>query len=215
MKATITAQSGSTPSRVPRQEGIIKETIDLTDVKTLRAQARQGIEDGAMTAGYMANVETVIRLLNEALATELVCVLRYKRHYYMARGTNSLGVKGEFLQHAIEEQVHADQLAERIVQLGGEPNLSPEGMLSRSHSEYVEGDSLVEMLTEDLVAERVAIGSYQDMVTYVGTDDPTTRRILEGILAQEEEHAEDLASLLRNWAATPNRSGRPSTMRNP
>ena len=194
--APITGQSGSPASQVPRQEGIIKEAIGLTDVKTLRAQARQGIEDGAMTAGYKGKVEMVIKLLNEALATEIVCVLRYKRHYFMASGISSLSVKGEFLQHATEEQVHADQLAERIVQLGGEPNLSPEGMLSRSHSEYVEGDSLVEMLTEDLVAERIAIDSYREMVTYVGTDDPTTRRILEGILAQEEEHAEDLASLL-------------------
>jgi len=195
--ATITGQPGSPASRAPRQEGIIKEAIGLTDVKTLRAQARQGIEDGAMTAGYKGKVGTVIRLLNEALATEIVCVLRYKRHYFMATGISSLSVKGEFLQHATEEQVHADQLAERIVQLGGEPNLSPEGMLSRSHSEYVEGDSLVDMLTEDLVAERIAIDSYREMVTYVGTDDPTTRRILEGILAQEEEHAEDLASLLK------------------
>jgi bacterioferritin len=194
---TITAQPGSTASRVPRQEGIIKEAIGLTDVKTLRARARRGIEDGAMTAGYKAKVETVIRLLNEALATEIVCVLRYKRHYFMASGINSLGVKAEFLQHAIEEQTHADQLAERIVQLGGEPNLSPEGMLSRSHSEYVAGDSLVEMITEDLVAERIAIDSYREMVTYVGTDDSTTCNLLEGILAQEEEHAEDLASLLK------------------
>jgi bacterioferritin len=198
---TITAQPGSTASRVPRQEGIIKEAIGLTDVKTLRARARRGIEDGAMTAGYKAKVETVIRLLNEALATEIVCVLRYKRHYFMASGINSLGVKAEFLQHAIEEQAHADQLAERIVQLGGEPNLSPEGILSRSHSEYVAGDSLAEMITEDLVAERIAIDSYREMVTYVGTDDSTTCNILEEILAQEEEHAEDLASLLKNMGS--------------
>lgn len=199
MKATrtIPAQPGTTASRAPRQEGIIKEAIGLTDVKTLRARARQGIADGAMTASYKAKVETVIELLNEALATEIVCVLRYKRHYFMAGGINSLGVKGEFLQHAAEEQLHADQLAERIVQLGGEPNLSPEGLLSRSHSEYVEGDSLVEMITEDLVAERIAIDSYREMVTYVGTDDPTTCNVLEEILAQEEEHAEDLASLLQ------------------
>lgn len=195
--ATIPAQSGSTASRAPRQEGIIKEAIGLTDVKTLRTRARQGIEDGAMTAGYKAKVGTVIRMLNEALATEIVCVLRYKRHYFMASGINSLGVKAEFLQHATEEQVHADQLAERIVQLGGEPNLSPEGMLSRSHSEYIAGDSLEEMMTEDLVAERIAIESYREMITYVGTDDSTTRNLLERILAQEEEHAEDLASLLK------------------
>ena len=149
-----------------------------------------------MTAGYKAKVEIVITLLNEALATEIVCVLRYKRHYFMAKGISSLSVKGEFLQHAIEEQAHADQLAERIVQLGGEPNLSPEGMLDRSHSEYIEGESLAEMITEDLIAERVAIDSYRDMITYVGTEDPTTRKVLEKILAQEEEHAEDLSSLL-------------------
>lgn len=195
--ATIPAQSGSTASRAPRQEGIIKEAIGLTDVKTLRARARQGIEDGAMTAGYKAKVGTVIRMLNEALATEIVCILRYKRHYFMASGINSPGVKAEFLQHATEEQIHADQLAERIVQLGGEPNLSPEGMLSRSHSEYIAGDSLEEMMTEDLVAERIAIESYREMITYVGTDDSTTRNLLERILAQEEEHAEDMASLLK------------------
>ena len=195
--SSTTAQSEASGSRTSSQEGIVKEAIGLTDVKTLRARARQGIEDGAMTAGYKAKVETVIRLLNEALATEIVCVLRYKRHYFMATGLSSLSVKGEFLQHATEEQVHADQLADRIVQLGGEPNLSPEGLLSRSHSEYVEGASLVEMITENLIAERIAIDSYRELITYVGTDDPTTRKVLEGILAQEEEHAEDLASLLK------------------
>jgi bacterioferritin len=180
-----------------KKEAIVKEVTGLTDVKTLRARARQGIEDGAMTSGYKAKADTVIRLLNEALATEIVCVLRYKRHYFMATGISSLSVKAEFLQHATEEQAHADQLAERIVQLGGEPNLSPEGLLSRSHSEYVEGESLVEMITEDLIAERIAVESYREMVAYVGTDDSTTRQVLERILAQEEEHAEDLASLLK------------------
>ena len=193
---STTVQPDSAALRASRKEGIVKEAIGLTDVKTLRARARQGIEDGAMTAGYKAKVETVIKLLNEALATEIVCVLRYKRHYFMAKGISSLSVKGEFLQHAIEEQAHADQLAERIVQLGGEPNLSPEGILDRSHSEYVEGESLAEMIKEDLIAERVAIDSYREMITYVGTDDPTTRKVLEKILAQEEEHAEDLSSLL-------------------
>jgi bacterioferritin len=188
-------------SRTSRQEGVVNEAIGLTDVKTLRTRARQGMEDGAMTAGYKAKAETVITLLNEALATEIVCVLRYKRHYFMATGLSSRSVKEEFLQHATEEQTHADQLAERIVQLGGEPNLSPEGLLSRSHSEYVEGTSLVEMITENLIAERIAIDSYREMITYVGTDDPTTRKVLEGILAQEEEHAEDLASLLKELGA--------------
>jgi bacterioferritin len=198
---SIPVQPGTTAHRTPRQEGIIKEAISLTDVKTLRARARQGIEGGAMTVGYKAKAETVIRLLNEALATEIVCVLRYKRHYFMATGISSLSVKGKFLQHATEEQAHADQLAERIVQLGGEPNLSPEGLLSRSHSEYVEGASLTEMIREDLIAERIAIDSYREMVAYVGTDDSTTRKVLEGILAQEEEHAEDLASLLKELAS--------------
>jgi bacterioferritin len=135
-------------------------------------------------------------LLNEALATEIVCVLRYKRHFFMASGINAQSVAAEFLQHANEEQAHADQIAARIVQLGGEPNLSPEGMLSRSHSEYVEGTTLINMIQEDLVAERVAIDSYREMIAYCGNDDPTTRRMLEGILAMEEEHADDLVSLL-------------------
>ena len=196
-EATSPRQSGTPALHASRKEGVIQEAVGLTDVKTLRARARQGIEDGAMTAGYKAKADTVITLLNEALATEIVCVLRYKRHYFMAAGISSLSVKGEFLQHATEEQAHADQLAERIVQLGGEPNLSPEGMLNRSHSEYVEGESLVEMIKEDLIAERIAIDSYREMIAYVGTDDPTTRKVLEGILAQEEEHAEDLSSLLQ------------------
>jgi bacterioferritin len=196
-EATSPRQPGTTALHASRKEGVIQEAVGLTDVKTLRARARQGIEDGAMTAGYKAKADTVITLLNEALATEIVCVLRYKRHYFMATGISSLSVKGEFLQHATEEQAHADQLAERIVQLGGEPNLSPEGMLNRSHSEYIEGESLVEMIKEDLIAERIAIDSYREMIAYVGTDDPTTRKVLEGILAQEEEHAEDLSSLLK------------------
>ena len=149
-------------------------------------------------------METGSTLLNAAAATDIVGVLRDKRHYVMDKGTSSLSVKGEFLQQAIEEQAHADQFAERIVQLGGEPNLSPEGMLARSHSEYVEGESLAEMITEDLIAERVAIDSYRDMITYVGMDDPTTRKVLEKILAQEEEHAEDLSSLLTDFGSESN-----------
>jgi len=169
----------------------------LTDIKTIRERARKHIEQGAVTEGYQADRDTVVKLLNEALATEIVCVLRYKRHYFMASGINAQSVAGEFLQHANEEQAHADEIAQRIVQLGGAPNLSPEGMLSRSHSEYVEGESLVGMIKEDLVAERIAIDSYREMVAYCGTDDPTTRRMLEGILAMEEEHADDLVSLLQ------------------
>ena len=168
----------------------------LTDIKTLRKRARQHIEQGAVTHGYLANRETVIKLLNEALATEIVCVLRYKRHYFMAAGINATSVAQEFLQHANEEQIHADQIAQRIVQLGGEPNLSPEGLLTRSHSEYVEGETLIDMIKEDLVAERIAIDSYREMIAYLGNDDPTTRRMMEGILAMEEEHADDLVSLL-------------------
>ena len=168
----------------------------LTDVQELRRRARQHIETGAVTDAYRANRETVIKLLNEALATEIVCVLRYKRHYFMAQGIHADPIAAEFLQHANEEQGHADQLAGRIVQLGGSPNFSPEGLLSRSHSEYVEGESLVDMIKEDLVAERVAIDSYTEMIRYVGDDDITTRRILEGILAVEEEHADDLNSFL-------------------
>jgi bacterioferritin len=168
----------------------------LTDVKTLRERARQHIEKGAVTEGYKADRETVNKVLNEALATEIVCVLRYKRHYFMASGIHAESVAAEFLQHANEEQGHADQIAQRIVQLGGEPNLNPDGLLSRSHAEYVEGDSLLDMIKEDLVAERIAIDSYREIIQYLGNDDPTTRRMMEGILAMEEEHAEDLVSLL-------------------
>src|SRR5438034_1464517 len=168
----------------------------LTDIKTLRERARQHIENGAVTEGYKADRQTVIRLLNEGLATEIVCVLRYKRHYFMARGIHAQAVAAEFLEHSNEEQAHADQIADRIVQLGGEPNFNPEGLLSRSHAEYVEGDSLVDMIKEDLVAERIAIDSYSEMARYFGDDDPTTRRLIEGILAMEEKHADDLATLL-------------------
>jgi bacterioferritin len=173
----------------------------VTDIQTLRARARQHIERGAVTPGYRANRETVIKLLNEALATEIVCVLRYKRHFFMATGINAQSVAQEFLQHANEEQVHADQIAQRIVQLGGEPNFSPDGITARSHSEYVEGESLIDMIKEDLVAERIAIDSYRDMINYFGNDDPTTRRLMETILATEEEHADDLASLLEELGA--------------
>ncbi|MBK5258416.1 MAG: bacterioferritin [Thermoanaerobaculia bacterium] len=168
----------------------------LTDVAELRRRARKHIEDGAVTDGYRGDRETVIKLLNEALATEIVCVLRYKRHYFMAQGIHADPIAQEFLQHANEEQGHADELAGRIVQLGGSPNFSPEGLLSRSHSEYVEGLTLLDMIREDLVAERVAIDSYTEMIRYVGDNDITTRRMLEGILAVEEEHADDLASFL-------------------
>src|SRR6266850_4281281 len=168
----------------------------LTDIKTLRERARQHIENGAVTEGYKVDRETAIKVLNEALATEIVCVLRYKRHYYAATGLNSEGVKAEFLEHANEEQGHADQIAERITQLGGEPNLNPEGLLTRSHSEYQQGDTLEDMIKEDLIAERIAIESYSEIVRYLGNDDVTSRRMMESILAVEEEHADDLARLL-------------------
>ena len=168
----------------------------LTDVKTLRKRAREHIQQGAVTSGYRADRATVIKLLNDALATEIVCVLRYRRHHFMAQGMNAEPVAAEFLVHANEEQQHADQIAGRIVQLNGEPNFSPEGLLSRSHAEYVEGKDLVDMIKEDLVAERVAIDSYREMVEYIGDKDTTTKRMLEGILAMEEEHADDLQSLL-------------------
>jgi len=169
----------------------------LTDIKTLRERARQHIENGAVTQGYSADRETVIKLLNEALATEIVCVLRYRRHYFMASGINAESVAAEFLQHSNEEQGHADQISQRIVQLQGEPNFNPEGLLTRSHAEYVEGTSLTDMIKEDLVAERIAIDSYREMINYLGSDDPTSRRMMEDILSVEEEHADDLVNMLQ------------------
>ena len=168
----------------------------VTDIKALRERARRHIEQGAVTAGYQADRETVIKICNEAMATEIVCVLRYKRHYFMAEGINAESVAAEFAEHAAEEQAHADRIAERIVQLGGEPNLSPDGLSSRSHSEYVEGETLIDMIKEDLIAERIAIDSYKEIIDYLGDKDTTTRRMFEEILAVEEEHAEDLVSLL-------------------
>jgi len=168
----------------------------LTDIKTLRERARKHIENGAVTEGYRADRKTVVKLLNEALATEIVCVLRYKRHYFMATGIHAESVAAEFLEHANDEQGHADQIAARIVQLGGAPNFNPEGLLTRSHAEYVEGETLQDMIKEDLVAERIAIDSYRDMINYFGNDDPTSRRLMESILAVEEEHADDLVNLL-------------------
>jgi bacterioferritin len=185
---------------MPRATGVKSQTDKpfLTDIKTLRERARRHIEKGAVTEGYRADRETVIKVLNEALATEIVCVLRYKRHYFMASGIHAESVAAEFLQHANDEQVHADQIAQRIVQLGGEPNFNPEGLLTRSHAEYVEGKTLTDMIKEDLVAERIAIDSYRDIIIYLGNDDSTTRRMMEGILAMEEEHADDLVSLLED-----------------
>jgi len=151
---------------------------------------------GAVTENYKADLETSVRLLNEALATEIVCVLRYKRHHYMANGIHAQSVAAEFLEHANEEQGHADRIAERIIQLNGAPNFSPEGLATRSHSEYVEGDTLVDMIKEDLVAERIAVESYSEIIRYFGDKDPTSRRLMEEILANEEEHAEDMKTLI-------------------
>jgi len=173
----------------------------LTDVKVLRERARRHIEQGAVTEGYHADRETVIAICNEALATEIVCVLRYKRHYFMAHGINADSVAAEFAEHAAEEQAHADRIAERIVQLGGEPDLSPDGLSGRSHSEYVEGEELIDMIREDLIAERIAIDSYREIIEYLGDKDTTTRRMFEEILAVEEEHADDLVSLLGGMPA--------------
>jgi bacterioferritin len=168
----------------------------LTDVKTLRQQARKNIEEGAVTAGYSADRTEVLKLLNAALATELVCVLRYRRHHFMARGLASQSIANEFMTHSNEEQGHADRIAERIVQLGGEPDFAPDGLSSRSHAEYVAAGSLVDMIKEDLVAERIAIDSYREMIQYLDHDDPTSSRMLKDILAVEEEHAEELSDLL-------------------
>jgi bacterioferritin len=171
----------------------------VSDIQEIRRRAREHIEKGAVTAGYQADRETVIKVLNDALATEIVCVLRYKRHYFMAQGMTSTGVAEEFLEHANDEQEHADRIAQRITQLDGEPNFSPDGLSSRSHAEYKEGKDLADMLREDLVAERIAIESYLEIVRFLGNDDPTTRRLMEDILAKEEEHANDLSDLLARF----------------
>jgi bacterioferritin len=170
----------------------------LTDVKTLRERARQEIEKGPITDSYGADLPRVITVLQEALATELVCVLRYKRHYYTATGPESSSIAAEFLVHAGEEQAHADLLAGRIVQLGGTPDFNPDTLTSRSHAQYDESPALIDMVREDLVAERVAIASYSEAIQWIGHGDSTTRRILEGILEQEEEHADDLRGFLEN-----------------
>lgn len=185
-----------------------KKTFSL-DMQALRERARKHIADGAVTGGYAADREQVVKLLNEALATEIICVLRYKYHYFMAPGIHAQSVATEFFEHAAEEQAHADRIAERITQLDGAPNFSPEGLSTRAHADYVEGTDLVDMIKEDLVAERIAIETYGEMIRYLGNDDPTTRRMLEDILAQEEEHAEDLATLLEELG----KKGEPARVR--
>lgn len=174
----------------------------INNINEIRERARKKIEDGAMTDNYGLDRDQAVSVLNEALATELVCVLRYRFHYFAASGINSAGIAQEFLEHANEEQQHADQIAERIKQLGGKPEMSPEFIAKHSHSEYVEGTSLADMMREDLIAERIAIETYREMIRYFGEKDPTTRRMLEEILAKEEEHADELSDLL--FAVTPN-----------
>lgn len=169
-----------------------------TDVAALRARAREHIDEGAVTASYGADRNTVLKMLNDALATEIICVLRYRRHYFMAKGLESKSIADEFLVHSNQEQGHADQIADRIVQLGGAPDFSPQTLTSRSHAEYVEGKNLVDMIKENLVAERIAIDSYRAMVQYLDTGDSTTRRLLEEILQVEEEHADELLDLLQD-----------------
>ncbi|MEH6414021.1 ferritin-like domain-containing protein [Pseudomonas sp. CGJS7] len=183
----------------PRKSTASKSSPFVTDIQTIRARARKHIEDGAITSSYAADREAVVRLLNEALATEIVCVLRYKRHYFMASGLMADAVKSEFLEHANEEQAHADRIAERIVQLGGEPDLNPDVLSKRAHAEYVEGSDLRDMVKEDLVAERIAIDSYRAIIDFIGDKDTTTKRLMEDILAQEEEHADELADMLDGW----------------
>ena len=185
--------------RVPRP---VSAGDFLSDVKELRRRARQHIKDGAVTAGYGADREKVIAILNEALATELVCILRYKRHYFMATGIHANAVAQEFSEHAAEEQGHADRIAGRITQLGGEPDFDPQGLATRSHSQYVEGASLMDMIQEDLVAERIAVESYGEVVRFLGDRDVTTRRMMEEILENEEEHANDLRDLLETMDPT-------------
>lgn len=181
----------------------MSDSTRLTDVATLRSQARKHTERGAVTAGYSADRDQVLKLLNEALATEIVCVLRYRRHHFMASGIHGKSVGAEFLAHSNEEQGHAELLAARIVQLGGEPDFSPDHLSQRSHAEYVAGDSLVQMIRENLVAERIAIDSYRDMVRFVGDQDPTTSTLLKQILAVEKEHANELADLLEGMPKAP------------
>lgn len=168
----------------------------LSSVEEIRARARQRIEEGAVTPGYGLERDLATEVLNHALATEILCVLRYKRHYHATKGSRSQPAAEEFLEHAADEQEHADRIAERITQLGGEPNFEPDGLSARSHSEFGEAKDLAGMLREDLIAERVAIESYGEMIRFFGEHDPTTRRMLEEILETEEEHADDLADLI-------------------
>ena len=189
MKASKKAASKKIPA----------STNGFTPVKTLRERARKNIDKGAITDSYHADRKVVIQKLNESLATEWVCVLRYYRHYYSAKGMLVDAVKGEFLEHAQQEMEHAGQLSERIVQLGGEPDLDPATLTARSHAEYKEGKDLRDMVRENLIAERIAIDSYRELIEFIGDKDTTTKRMLMEIMAQEEEHADEFADLLNGW----------------
>jgi bacterioferritin len=166
------------------------------NIEEIGRRAREKMDDGAVTAGYKADREKVIEVLNEVLATETVCTLRYRSHYFMAKGVHSPGVEDEFLEHANEEQAHADRVAKRISELGGTPNLDPATLATRSHSAYGNAESLIDMIREDLIAERIAVGTYAEIIRWLGNDDSTTRRMMEDLLATEEEHADDMAKLL-------------------
>ena len=184
----------------------------ISDISKIRDRARAQIDDGAVTAGYKADREQVIKVLNEVLATEIVCMLRYKRHYFTVDGIFSDSIRAEFLEHANEEQQHADMVAARIVQLNGEPDFEPKNLATRSHAQYAEGDDAVSMIREDLVAERIAIETYTEIARWLGEDDPTSRRMIEQILEKEEEHAEDLVTLL---ARLPEEQKKPGLQRQP
>ena len=173
-----------------------KSTPFLSDIKELQRRAREHVEKGAVTPAYRGDIDTAIKLLNEALATEIVCTLRYRRHHFMAAGIHYQAIADEFMEHANEEQQHADRIAERIRQLGGAPDFNPQGLLMRSHAQYAEGNSLTDMIKEDLIAERIAIESYLELIRFFGENDPTSRRLMEEVLQQEEEHADDMATLL-------------------
>jgi bacterioferritin len=188
----------------PRRQGA--DMPALTPTAELRERARQRVMEGAVTANYDLDPQQVIGMLQQALATELVCVLRYRRHYYVAKGIKARFAATEFKEHSDEEAAHADRIAERIVQLGGDPDFNPQGLLERSHAQYHAGKELADMITEDLVAERIAIESYREMVKFIGERDPTTRRMLEEILAMEEEHADDLTDLLEGEPKVPKRA---------
>ena len=198
VKASTRAVQEPKPT-AERKVSVSYEREAFTDVATLRANARKNVDKGAVTDSYGADRTLVIELLNEALATEWVCVLRYMRHYFTASGMLADAVKAEFLEHAKQEQAHADKIAERIVQLGGEPDLNPATLTERSHAEYKEGANLKDMVKENLIAERIAIDSYREMINYIGDRDTTTKRMLMAILAQEEEHADEFADLLNGW----------------